>query len=317
MDTLPNSQVPAKYAREIKRMLKEKNAVLLAHYYQEPQIQDLADFVGDSLSLANEAAKSEAKLIVFAGVHFMAETVKIMNPDKTVVVPDLSASCSLAESCTADSFKEFIDSHPDHTVVSYINTTADVKAISDIICTSSNAEKIIRSIPEEQPIIFGPNKNMGKYLNEKTGRNMLLWDGICVVHEAFALNKITELVKQYPEAKIIAHPESHASILKIASFIGSTSALIKYAREDNATTYIVATEVGILHKMKMQVADKKLIPAPIAEDNSCACSECAYMKLNTLEKLYYCIKNENPKVELTEQLRTSALRPIERMLEIS
>ena len=296
---------------------RKKNAVLLAHYYQESQIQDLADFVGDSLSLANKAANSDAQLIVFAGVHFMAETVKIMNPNKTVIVPDLSASCSLAESCTPEKFKEFINLNPGHTVVSYINTTAEVKALSDVICTSSNAEKIIRSIPKEQPIIFGPDKNMGKYLIEKTGRDLLLWDGLCVVHEAFALDKITNIVKQFPEAKIIAHPESHSSILKVASFIGSTSALINFAQKDSAETYIVATEVGILHKMQMQVPDKKLIPAPIEEDNSCACSECAYMKLNTLEKLYYCIKNENPKVELTEQLRVNALKPIERMLEIS
>lgn len=317
METNSNSQIPAKYASEIRRLLQEKNAVLLAHYYQESQIQDLADFVGDSLSLANKAANSDAQLIVFAGVHFMAETVKIMNPNKTVIVPDLSASCSLAESCTPEKFKEFINLNPGHTVVSYINTTAEVKALSDVICTSSNAEKIIRSIPKEQPIIFGPDKNMGKYLIEKTGRDLLLWDGLCVVHEAFALDKITNIVKQFPEAKIIAHPESHSSILKVASFIGSTSALINFAQKDSAETYIVATEVGILHKMQMQVPDKKLIPAPIEEDNSCACSECAYMKLNTLEKLYYCIKNENPKVELTEQLRVNALKPIERMLEIS
>ena len=317
METNSNSQIPAKYSSEIRRLLQEKNAVLLAHYYQESQIQDLADFVGDSLSLANKAAKSDAQLIVFAGVHFMAETVKIMNPNKTVIVPDLSASCSLAESCTPEKFKEFINLNPGHTVVSYINTTAEVKALSDVICTSSNAEKIIRSIPKEQPIIFGPDKNMGKYLIEKTGRDLLLWDGLCVVHEAFALDKITNIVKQFPEAKIIAHPESHSSILKVASFIGSTSALINFAQKDSAETYIVATEVGILHKMQMQVPDKKLIPAPIEEDNSCACSECAYMKLNTLEKLYYCIKNENPKVELTEQLRVNALKPLERMLEIS
>jgi quinolinate synthase len=317
METKLNSQFPAKYPSEIKRLLKEKKAILLAHYYQESQIQDLADFVGDSLSLANEAAKSDAELIVFAGVHFMAETVKIMNPNKTVIVPDLSASCSLAESCTPEKFKEFIDLHPDHTVVSYINTTAEVKALSDVICTSSNAEKVIQSIPIGQPIIFGPDRNMGEYLSEKTGRDLLLWDGLCVVHEAFALEKVTNLVKKYPDAKIIAHPESHASILKIASFIGSTSALINFAQKDKAQTYIVATEVGILHKMQMQVPHKKLIPAPIQEDNSCACSECAYMKLNTLEKLYYCIKNESPKVELSEKLRVSALKPIERMLEIS
>jgi quinolinate synthase len=312
-----NTVNPLDYVPEIKKLLKEKNAVLLAHYYQEPAIQDLADFVGDSLGLANEAAKTDAEIIVFAGVHFMAETVKIINPKKKVILPDLEASCSLAESCTPERFKEFVQKHPGHTVVNYINTSAEVKAMSDIICTSSNAEKIIRSIPEGRPILFGPDKNLGKYLIEKTGRDMVLWDGLCMVHEAFALDKILNIQNIYPEAKIIAHPESDSTILKVASFVGSTTALIKYTQTDSSDTFIVATEAGILHKMQKQVPDKKLIPAPIREDNTCACGECGYMKLNTLEKLYFCLKNEEPVIELSDEIRLKALKPIERMLELS
>ena len=302
---------------EIKRLLKEKNAVLLAHYYQEPEIQDLADFVGDSLALAKEAEKTDADIIVFAGVHFMAETVKIINPNKKVIVPDLDASCSLSESCTPEDFKKFVDLHPNHTVVTYINTSIGVKMLSDIVCTSSNAEKVINSIPIETPILFGPDKNLGKYLTQRTGRDMVLWDGTCVVHEAFALDKILDICKKYPEAKVIAHPESDASILRISSFVGSTSALINFANRDSAETYIVATEAGILHKMKALLPNKKLIPAPIREDNACACGECAYMKLNTIEKLYNCLRDESPVIELSDRIRLEAFKPIERMLEIS
>ena len=309
--------VSTQYVPEIKRLLKEKNAVLLAHYYQESEIQDLADFVGDSLALAKAAERTNADIIVFAGVHFMAETVKIINPDKKVIVPDLDASCSLSETCTPENFKNFIELHPGHTVVTYINTSIGVKVLSDIVCTSSNAEKVIQSIPIDKPILFGPDKNLGKYLMEKTGRKMVLWDGSCIVHEAFALDKILKICKDHPEAKIIAHPESDASILQISSFVGSTSALINFANKDSSETYIVATEAGILHKMKALLPNKNLIPAPIREDNECACGECSYMKLNTLEKLYQCIKNEAPIIELSDQIRLKALKPIERMLEIS
>ena len=305
------------YTADIKKLLAEKNAILLAHYYQDAVIQDIADYVGDSLKLAKDAAKTNADLIVFAGVHFMAETVKAINPKKKVIVPDLNASCSLAESCTPEAFKEFLKSYPDHKVVTYINSSLKVKGMSDVICTSANAEKVIEGMPKGEKIVFAPDKNLGKYLIQKTGRDMVLWDGACVVHEAFELEKILKLVKKHPDAKIIAHPESETSILELSSFVGSTSALLKYVQEDSATTYIVATEAGILHKMRLAQPGKEFIPAPIAEDNSCACSECAYMKMNTLEKLYRCIVDESPEIFVDSLEREMALRPIEKMLEIA
>ncbi len=301
---------------DIDRLRTEKNAIVLAHYYQDPDIQDLADFVGDSLDLSKKAANTDADIIVFAGVHFMAETAKILNPTKKVLIPDMAASCSLAESCTEDKFGKFVAQHPDHVVVTYINCSAGVKALSDIICTSSNAEQVINEIPLDKPIIFAPDKNMGKYLIEKTGREMLLWDGVCIVHEAFAIDKLLELSKQHPNAKIIAHPESQPHVLKVAHFIGSTKGMLNYAKADDCQEFIVATEAGILHQMTKDVPHKSLIPVPIAEDNTCACSECAYMKLNTLEKLHRCLKDEKPEVFVEEAIAKKALIPIDRMLQI-
>lgn len=303
--------------RNISRLRIEKNAVILAHYYQVPEIQDIADFVGDSLALAQEAAKTDADLIVFAGVHFMAETAKILNPEKKVLLPDLAAGCSLADSCPPEEFRAFVEQHPDHIVVSYINCTAEVKTLSDIVCTSSNAVKIINSIPQNKPIIFAPDVNLGRYLMKTTGREMKLWNGACVVHEAFDLEKILKLKADHPEAKIIAHPESEEHILKVAQFIGSTAALVKFAEEDDSQTYIVATEHGILHKMAAKLPHKKLIPAPGVEDNTCACSECAFMKVNTLQKLHDCMLNENPEIILDSDLIKKALLPIQRMFEIT
>ncbi len=302
---------------EIKKLKKEKNAVILAHYYQDGAIQDIADFVGDSLALSQKAAAIDADIIVFAGVHFMAETAKILNPTKKVLLPDLKAGCSLAESCPPEAFEPFVKAHPNHTVVTYINCSAEIKALSDIVCTSSNAEKIIASIPEGTPIIFAPDKNLGDYIQKKTGREMLLWDGACIVHEAFDIDKILKLHHQYPTAEIIAHPESQAHILKVATYIGSTSGLINYVKNSDKKEFIVATEAGILHEMKKEVPHKSLIPAPIQEDVTCACSECHFMKLNSLEKLYLCMKHERPFVEVPEEIRKRALLPIERMLEIS
>jgi len=303
---------------EINRLRKEKNVVILAHYYQVPEIQDLADFVGDSLSLAQEAAKTKADMILFAGVHFMAETAKILNPEKKVLLPDLLAGCSLAESAPKDKFEAFKKQHPNHIVVSYVNTSADIKALTDIVCTSSNAEKIINSIPKDKPIIFAPDKNLGAYLIKKTGRDMLLWDGACEVHEEFSLEKIKKLKEEHPEAKIIAHPESRDYILNIADYIGSTSGLLKYVQHSDAKTFIIATESGILHKMAQIAPDKILIPAPPEnDDNSCACTECPYMKRNTLEKIYLALKYELPEVNVEENLRKKALVSIERMLELS
>jgi quinolinate synthase len=300
---------------EIEKLKKEKNAVVLAHYYQEPDIQDVADFFGDSLALAQQAAKTEADVIVFAGVHFMAETAKILNPNKKVLLPDLKAGCSLADSAPAGAFKKFKEDHPDHIVISYINCTAEIKALSDIICTSSNALKIIESVPVEQPIIFAPDKNLGAYLNKKTGRNMVLWNGACIVHEIFSLERITRLKIRHPLAKLIAHPECEEPVLKIADFIGSTTQLLKYAVQDNGTEYIVATEAGILHQMQKGAPDKIFIPAP--PNNACACNDCPFMKLNTLEKLYLCMEYEEPEIIMEEELRVKALRPMQRMLEIS
>jgi len=304
------------FVTEINRLRKEKNAVILAHYYQRPEIQDIADFVGDSLALAQYAAKTDADMIVFAGVHFMAETAKIINPTKKVVLPDLKAGCSLAESAPVDTFQKFKEAHPDHLVVSYVNTSAAIKALTDIVCTSSNAELIINSIPKDQPIIFAPDRNLGDWLNKKTGRNMLLWNGACMVHEAFAMDRILELKEENPDAEIIAHPESQSHLLKVSTYVGSTSGLLNYVKNSPNQKFIVATEAGILHQMQKENPDKILIPAPTA-DKSCNCSECAFMKLNTLQKLYLCMQYELPDVQIEENLRFKALKSIERMLEIS
>lgn len=300
---------------EIERLKKEKNAIILAHYYQEPDIQDVADFIGDSLGLAQKAEKTEADIIVFAGVHFMAETAKILNPRKKVLLPDLKAGCSLADSAPPDLFRKFKEKHPDHIVISYINCSAGIKALSDIICTSSNAEKIVESVPPDQPIIFAPDKNLGAYLVKKTGRDMVLWNGACMVHEIFSLEKISRLKIRHPKAKLIAHPECEEPILRIADFIGSTTGLLKYTQKDDSQEYIVATETGILHQMQKASPQKTFIPAP--PDNSCACNDCPHMKLNTLEKLYLCMEYEKPEIIMEEELRKAAQKPIDRMLEIS
>lgn len=305
------------FVAEIKRLKKQKNAVILAHYYQEPEIQDIADYVGDSLGLSQVAATVEADIIVFAGVHFMAETAKILNPNKKVLLPDLKAGCSLAESCSAEDLGAFKEKYPNHVVVTYVNASAGVKAHSDLVCTSSNAKKIIDSIPEDQPIIFAPDKNLGAYINKETGRDMVLWDGACVVHEAFSLEKLVALHLEHPDAKVIAHPESEAHVLEVADYIGSTSGMINFVKNDASKKFIVGTEAGILHKMKLEAPDKELIPAPAKEDNTCACSECGYMKMNTMQKLYLCMQHELPEVNVDEDVRKKALIPIERMLEIS
>lgn len=299
----------------IERLKKEKNAVVLAHYYQEPDIQDVADYIGDSLGLAQQAEQTKADMIVFAGVHFMAETAKILNPTKKVVIPDLKAGCSLSDSCPPPLFKKFKDQHPDHKVVSYINCSAGIKALSDVICTSSNAKIIVESFPEEQPIIFAPDKNLGAYINKVTGRNMLLWNGACMVHEIFSLEKITKLKIRHPNAKLIAHPECEDPILRIADFIGSTTGLLKYSQNDPCQQFIVATETGILHQMMKASPDKTFIPAP--PNNSCACNDCPHMKLNSLEKLYLCMEYETPEITMDEKLRLAAKKPIDMMLEIS
>src|SRR5215210_1348662 len=300
---------------EIERLKKEKNAIVLAHYYQEADIQDVADFLGDSLGLAQKAQSTNADMIVFAGVHFMAETAKILNPAKKVVLPDLKAGCSLADSAPADVFRAFREKHPDHLVITYINCTAEIKALSDIICTSSNAEAILKSLPYDQKIIFAPDKNLGAFLNKKTGRNMLLWNGACMVHEIFSLEKIIKLKVRHPNAKVIAHPECEEPVLRIADFIGSTTQLLKYAVTDSCNEFIVATETGILHQMQKEAPNKNFIPAP--PTNNCACNDCPYMKLNSLEKLYLCMEYETPEILMEEQLRLAAKKPIDRMLEIS
>jgi quinolinate synthase len=300
---------------EIERLKKEKNAIILAHYYQEPDIQDVADFIGDSLALAQKAQSTDADIIVFAGVHFMAETAKILNPNKKVLLPDLKAGCSLADSAPADLFQKFKEQYPDHLVITYINCSAGMKALSDIICTSSNAEAIINSLPKEQKIIFAPDKNLGAYLNKKTGRDMVLWNGACIVHEIFSREKITKLKMRHPNAKVIAHPECEEPVLELADFIGSTSGLLKYSKENPATEFIVATESGIIHQMQIQSPLKMFIPAP--PDNSCACNDCPFMKLNTLEKLYLCMEYEEPEIVMDETLRIASKKPIEKMLEIS
>ena len=300
---------------EIERLKKEKNAIILAHYYQEPDIQDVADYIGDSLGLAQKARETNADLIVFAGVHFMAETAKILNPTKKVLLPDLKAGCSLADSAPAGPFKAFKEKYPDHVVISYINCTAEIKALSDIICTSGNAEKIIESVPKDQKIIFAPDKNLGAYLAKKTGREMVLWNGACMVHEIFSLEKITKLKVRHPNAKLIAHPECEEAILAVADYIGSTTQLLKYSQTDTNQEYIVATETGILHQMQQASPNKTFIPAP--PNNNCACNDCPHMKLNTLEKLYLCMMYEQPEIKMDETLRLAAKKPIDRMLEIS
>ena len=303
--------------QKITKLKKQKNAVILAHYYQVPEIQEVADYVGDSLGLSQKATETEAEIIVFAGVHFMAETAKILNPNKKVLLPDLMAGCSLADSCPPDAFKKLVEAHPKHVVITYVNCSAEVKALSDIICTSSNAEKIVNSVPKNVPIIFAPDKNLGKYIQKKTGRKMLLWDGACIVHEAFSIDKLLKLYKENPGSKIIAHPESESHILETANYVGSTAGMIDFVKKHPTEKFIVATEAGILHKMQQEVPQAILIPAPAEEDNTCACSECAFMKMNTLLKLYNCLLNETPQIEVAEEIRKKAIIPIERMLELS
>lgn len=301
--------------KEIERLKKEKNAVILAHYYQEADIQDVADYIGDSLGLAQQAEKTTADIIVFAGVHFMAETAKILNPDKKVLLPDLKAGCSLSDSAPPHLFSKFKEQYPDHLVISYINCSAGIKALSDIICTSSNAKQIVESLPADQKIIFAPDKNLGAYINKQTGRSMVLWDGACMVHEIFSREKITKLKVRHPEAKVIAHPECEEVVLQLADYIGSTTQLLKYTQKDASQEYIVATETGILHQMQKDSPNKTFIPAP--PDNSCACNDCPHMKLNTLEKLYLCMEYDTPELLMEESLRQAALKPIRRMLDIS
>ena len=302
--------------RAIKELQAAKNAVVMAHYYQEPEIQDMADFVGDSLALAQKAVATDADIIVLAGVNFMAETAKILNPSKKVLLPDPEAGCSLADSCPADKFEAFVKAHPEHTVITYVNTTATVKALSDIACTSSNAVQIVASLPENEKIIFGPDRNLGNYINSLTHRNMLVWDGACHVHEEFSLEKILELKKAYPEAKLLAHPECPKPVLIVADHIGSTAELLRFSKTGTATAYIVATESGILHRMQQESPNKQFIPAP-PKDSTCACNDCRYMKLVTLQKIYDCLREETNEVILDEELRVKAEKPIRRMLEIS
>ena len=301
---------------EIRRMCQEKNAVIMAHYYTDGEIQDIADFVGDSLALAQKAATTNADIIVMCGVHFMGETSKILCPDKKVLVPDLEATCSLAESCPADNFAEFVAEHPGHTVISYVNTTAATKAVTDIVVTSSNAREIVESLPQDTPIIFGPDRNLGGYINSITGRNMLLWDGACHVHEKFSVEKILELKKQYPDAKVLVHPECKGTVVNLADKVGSTAALLKYSISDSSDTFIVATESGILHEMQKACPEKTFIPAP-PSDSTCACNECSYMKLVTMQKLYDCLKNEAPEIHVDSEVAEKAIVSINRMLEIS
>ena len=301
---------------EIRRMCQEKNAVIMAHYYTDGEIQDIADFVGDSLALAQKAATTNADIIVMCGVHFMGETSKILCPDKKVLVPDLEATCSLAESCPADKFAEFVAQHPDHTVISYVNTTAATKAVTDIVVTSSNAREIVESLPQDTPIIFGPDRNLGGYINSITGRNMLLWDGACHVHEKFSVEKIIELKNQYPDAKVLVHPECKGAVVKLADKVGSTAALLKYSINDSSDIFIVATESGILHEMQKACPEKTFIPGP-PSDSTCACNECSYMKLVTMQKLYDCLKNEAPEIHVDSEVAEKAIVSINRMLEIS
>jgi quinolinate synthase len=299
----------------IEALKREMNAVILAHYYQDPDIQDIADYIGDSLGLSRQAAATDAEVIVFAGVHFMAETAKILNPDKLVLLPDLDAGCSLADSCPADAFAQFKAAHPNHIVVSYVNCTAEIKALSDIICTSSNAVELVRQIPVEQPIIFAPDRNLGRYVMAQTGRDMVLWNGSCIVHETFSEKKLVQLQIQHPQAEVLAHPECEPAVLRHAHYIGSTSALLQYCQHSESAAFIVATEPGIIHQMQKKAPNKQFIPAPPL--NHCACNECPHMRLNTLEKLYLAMKNRTPEITLSEQTRLAALRPMQRMLEMS
>lgn len=302
--------------KEIDALRKEKNAVILAHYYQTGAIQDIADFVGDSLALAQWAEKTTADVLVMCGVHFMGETAKILCPGKKVLVPDLNAGCSLADSCPASDFEQFIREHPGHTVISYVNTSAAVKALTDIVVTSTNARQIVESLPENEKIIFGPDRNLGNYINSLTGRNMLLWNGACHVHEEFSLEKILELKKQYPEAAVIAHPECKKPLLTVADFVGSTAALLNYTMKSDKRQFIVATESGVIHEMSKRSPEKEFIPAP-PNDSTCACNECSFMRLNTMQKLYNCLKYEIPEIYVDEEVRQRAVKPIRRMLEIS
>ena len=309
-------ELPLDLFAAVQNLKRELNAVILAHYYQEPDIQDIADYIGDSLGLSQQAAKTDADVIVFAGVHFMAETAKILNPNKLVLLPDLAAGCSLADSCPPEAFAAFKQAHPDHLVISYINCSAEIKAMSDIICTSSNAVQIVRQISEDQPIIFAPDRNLGRYVMEQTGRELLLWQGSCIVHETFSEKKIIQLKIQYPEAEVLAHPECEPPVLHHASYIGSTTALLKYCQKSATNTFIVATEPGIIHQMQKEAPYKSFIPAP-PMNNNCNCNECPYMRLNTLEKLYQAMKNRSPEITLSEEIRIAALRPLQHMLEMS
>ena len=304
------------FISEINRLKKEKNAVIMAHYYQTGDIQDIADNIGDSLALAQWAAKTDADIIVLCGVHFMGETAKILSPQKKVLVPDLAAGCSLADSCPADDFEKFVKEHPDHTVISYVNTTAAVKALTDIVVTSTNAKKIIDQLPKDEKIIFGPDRNLGNYINSVTGRSMLLWDGACHVHEQFSVEKLVKLKSEHPDAEIIAHPECKKPVLLMADFIGSTQALLNYTINSDKQKFLVATESGILHEMQKKSPSKAFIPVP-PNDSTCACNECNFMRLNTLEKLYLCLKNETPEILVEESIRVKAVKPILRMLEMS
>ncbi len=313
-----NVPVPAgtNLKEEINRLRKEKNAIILAHYYQTGDIQDIADFVGDSLALAQWAAKTTADIIVLCGVHFMGETAKILCPDKKVLVPDLNAGCSLADSCPAVDFEAFVKDHPDHVVISYVNTTAAVKAVTDVVVTSTNARQIVESFPPETKMIFGPDRNLGNYINSITGRNMLLWNGACHVHEQFSLEKILELKASYPEADVITHPECKQPIIQVSDFVGSTAALLKYTIESDKKQFIVATESGVIHEMQKRSPDKEFIPAP-PNDSTCACNECSFMRLNTMEKLYNCLKFEMPEIYVDAGVQQKAIKPIQKMLEIS
>ncbi|MBR5210325.1 MAG: quinolinate synthase NadA [Paludibacteraceae bacterium] len=301
---------------EINRLKKEKNAIIMAHYYQDGDIQDIADFVGDSLALAQWAAKTDADIIMLCGVHFMGETAKILSPNKKVLVPDMAAGCSLADSCPADEFEKFIKDHPGHKVISYVNTTAAVKALTDVVVTSTNAKQIVDSFPKDEKIIFGPDKNLGNYINSITGRNMVLWNGACHVHEKFSVRKVLDLKKEYPDAQVLVHPECKDVIVRLADKVGSTAGLLKYAIASDCKRFLVATESGILHEMQKSAPDKVFIPIP-PEDSTCACNNCSYMRLNTLEKVYEVLKNESPEVEVSDELREKAVKPILKMLEIS
>jgi len=307
--------LPRDLFRAIADLKRELNAVILAHYYQDPDIQDVADYLGDSLGLSQQAAQTDADVIVFAGVHFMAETAKILNPDKLVLLPDLNAGCSLADSCPPNEFAQFKAKYPDHLVISYINCTADIKAMSDIICTSANAVKIVNQIPADQPIIFAPDRNLGKYVMEQTGRGMVLWQGSCIVHETCSEKKMVQLKIQHPDAEVIAHPECEEAVLRHADYIGSTTALLKYCQKSDRSSFIVVTEPGIIHQMQKAAPDKQFIPAPPL--NNCACNECPHMRLNTLEKLYLAMKHRSPEITLPESTRIAALRPIQKMLSMS